>query len=91
MKFSHLEIKLHPEIERRLKRQRILEEDIKKMIHLAERSETRLMNADKNQYIAQRRSGHITFWVRYHKEKKHYVIDNVYFHRSKMGEACEIL
>ncbi len=81
---SKFQLKIGPEIQDKMDRMKILEEDLYTVIEYAENSGRRALDPEKKTYSCYRESGHITYWVEYRKEGEIYEIVNVYTHRMKI-------
>lgn len=72
------------EVRRRIDERRILEEDIKRVIHYAEQSGKRLHNSRTGEYRAFFQPGNVTFWVDYMPGDDGFTVNNAYCHRMKI-------
>ncbi len=83
-KQCNFDLKIGLEIQEKMNRFKILEEDICNVIELSETSKRRTFNSKKGTYTCYRESGYITYWVEYRIEGNLYEIVNVYTHRMKI-------
>jgi hypothetical protein len=74
-------------VQERLDQRLILDEDIQQVIHLAETTGSRLLNAAAGHFLAARRSGNVTFWVEYSIQADSFVVHNAYSHRMEIKDA----
>jgi hypothetical protein len=82
----HMSIRLHipPEIEAKMDRESVLEEDLRRVIFEAEASGSRIYFPDSGHYLAHYRPGIITYWVEYTPEDDGFLVHNTYSHRMKL-------
>jgi hypothetical protein len=72
------------EVRRRIDERRILEDDIRKVIHQAEQSGKRMRNMETGSYLACHQPMNVTFWVDYTPEGNGFTVHNAYCHRMKI-------
>lgn len=77
-------LKIGSEVEEKMDRMKILEEDLCEVIGFGESSGRRTYDHHKDTYSCYRELGHVTCWVEYHKEDGLYEVINVYTHRMKI-------
>ena len=75
---------INAEMQKKMNKQKILEEDICKVLELAETSKRRTFNPQKGTYTCYRELGYITYWLEYRLQAEKYEIINVYTHRMKI-------
>ncbi|MDL2253487.1 NAD(P)-binding protein [Ruminococcaceae bacterium OttesenSCG-928-I18] len=74
------------EVRKTLDKRLVLEEDIQRVIEMAERTGVRLKKADGRRFIAHSQLGIITYWVEYEPVEEGYVIHSAYSHRLQIVE-----
>ena len=72
------------EVQRRIDERRILEDDIRQVIHQAEQSGKRLKNLQAGSYLACHQPENVTFWVDYTPVENGFTVHNAYCHRMKI-------
>ena len=72
------------EVRRRIDERRILDDDIRVVIHHAEQSGQRLKNNQADRYRACYQAENVTFWVDYTPQDGRFMIHNAYSHRMKI-------
>jgi NADPH-dependent glutamate synthase beta subunit-like oxidoreductase len=77
------------EVRRRADDRRILESDIRRVIHHAEESGKRLHNSATGVYRSYHKIGNVTFWVEYTPVEDGYTIHNAYCHRMNIVGALK--
>ena len=82
--YEKISIRMPPETRRRIDERRILENDLRQVIDLAERSGKRLLNRENGRYRASCQTEHVTFWVDYTPEDDGFTVHNAYCHRMKI-------
>ena len=75
---------LDPQLEQKLDKLLILENDIIETIEFCETTGSLLQNPDTGSYIGHRRLGLVTYWVEYTKEENQYIVINAYSHRMQI-------
>ncbi|WP_419659055.1 4Fe-4S ferredoxin iron-sulfur binding domain protein [Desulfosarcina variabilis str. Montpellier] len=73
-----------PEVAEILQSRRILEENLRRVIHHAETGGIRFCNGETGQFLGMQRLGHATFWVVYTPAVDGYVVHNAYSHRMEV-------
>lgn len=73
-----------PEMQEKMNKLKILEEDVCNVIELGETSKRRTFDPQKDTYTCYRELGYITYWVEYRIEGDTYEVVNVYTHRMKI-------
>ena len=81
---ENITLSMTDDVRRRVDERRILEDDIKKVIHHAERNGKRLKNVQTGQYRAFHQQENVTFWVDYTPEANGFTVHNAYCHRMKI-------
>ncbi|WP_281680028.1 pyridine nucleotide-disulfide oxidoreductase/dicluster-binding protein [Synergistes jonesii] len=74
---------ISPELEAKMNRDRILEEDVASVIAFCERTGRKLVD-ERGHFIGYGEIGHITCWAEYSPEKDGYRVHNAYPHRMKI-------
>jgi glutamate synthase (NADPH) small chain len=77
-------LEMTEEVRRRIDERRILEDDIRNVIHHGEESGKRLRNAGTGHFLAYLQSGNVTFWVEYSPADNGFTIHNAYCHRMNI-------
>ncbi|MEG2323788.1 MAG: heterodisulfide reductase-related iron-sulfur binding cluster [Anaerovoracaceae bacterium] len=75
---------ISPEIQGKMNKLKILEEDICKVLEIGEDAGRRTLNSETNTYKCYRELGYITCWVEYRLIDCKYQIVNLYTHRMKI-------
>jgi len=83
--YENIKLSISDEVRRRIDDRRILENDIRQVIHQAEETGKRLKNADTGHFLAYQQSGNVTFWVEYSPADNGYTIHNAYSHRMQIA------
>ena len=78
------QLKIGREIQEKMNRLKLLEEDICEVLKLAEISKRRTFDPQKGTWSCYRQLGQITCWVEYRRDGEEYEIVNVYTHRMKI-------
>lgn len=81
---SRFKLFIPDELQDKINRQKILEEDICEVIAHSEENGRRTLNPDNGHYKAYKEIGHITCWVEYTPVDGGYELHNVYTHRMKI-------
>lgn len=79
-----IELIMDPETRQRLDQRRILDEDIQKVIHHAERTGDRLFHPATGHYKASHKPYKTTFWIEYTLRGHQYEIHTAYAHRMEV-------
>ena len=77
-------LRIGAEIQEKMDRYKILEEDLCEVIQFGETSKRRIFDEEKGTYSSYRELGHVTCWVEYKEENGEYEIINAYTHRMKI-------
>lgn len=77
-------LKIGPEVQDKMDRLKIIEDDVCHVIELGERSKRRTYDPATDAFTCYRESGNITYWVEYRKDGEEYEVVNVYTHRMKI-------
>lgn len=72
------------EAREKMKKQRVLEEDLCNVIEFCETKNRRTFDPQKGTYSGYRELGYITYWVEYRPAEEGFEILNVYTHRMKI-------
>jgi len=80
-------LKMDAAVRDRLDRRRILDDDIKRVIHHAETSGNRLVHPEMGHYKASFKPYKTTFWIEYTPLVDGYEIHNAYAHRMEVAEG----
>jgi hypothetical protein len=72
------------EVRRRIDERRILEDDVRKVIHQAEQTGKRLKNLQAGSFLACHQLENVTFWVDYTPADNGFTVHNAYCHRMKI-------
>lgn len=83
---EHRKIKLEiePEVRVLLEERRILDEDLRKVIHHAEMSGEKFFHPETGRFKAAFRPRKVTFWVEYGRGAEGFVVYNAYSHRMEL-------
>jgi len=81
-----LQLLLDEEVRERLDSRRILEEDVRQVIHRAETLGQYLVNPDNHHRLASFRPVRVTYWVEYEPTDQGYRVHNGYSHRMQLPE-----
>ncbi|MCL1895488.1 MAG: heterodisulfide reductase-related iron-sulfur binding cluster [Clostridiales bacterium] len=84
MKEKAYEIILAPQLEEKLDRLLILEDDIRETIRHCEETGAVILNPETGLHIGHRRLGVVTLWVEYRIEGGAFVVSNAYCHRMRI-------
>lgn len=82
--YGKLVLAISPEVRRKIDAQRILEEDIRKVICRAETSGKKMANRENGSFIAYLQPANVTFWVEYTADGDSFTVLNAYCHRMKI-------
>jgi len=77
-------LKMEAEVRDRLDRRRILDDDIKRVIHHAQTTAQRLYHPETGHYKASFKPYKTTFWIEYTPRREGYEIHNAYAHRMEV-------
>ncbi len=77
-------LKIGPEVQGKMDRLKIIEDDVCRVLELGERSKRRAYDPAKDTFTCYRESGNVTYWVEYRKDGEEYEVVNVYTHRMKI-------
>ena len=69
---------------REIDRRRILKDDIRKVINLAEKTGNRLRNKETGNFLAYCQPENVTFWVEYSVDGDAFRVHSAYCHRMKI-------
>lgn len=72
------------EMEEKLHKQKILEEDVMEVIDFCERSGRKIISPDNGHFTGYSEIGHMTCWVEYEHSGEGYILHNAYSHRMKI-------
>lgn len=72
------------ELEAKLHREKILEDDLAAVISFCEQTGRKLSNPKNGHFTGYHEIGHMTCWVEYHPEGDGYRVYNAYSHRMKI-------
>jgi len=83
---EHEDIKvvMTTEVFRKIDRRRILKNDIRKVIHYAEKTGKKLRNKETGHFLAYYQPENVTFWVEYSVDGVDFRVHNAYCHRMKI-------
>jgi len=79
-----IRLDISAEVLRRIDDQRILEDDIRKVIDYAEKNQKRLRHRESGNYLAYYQPENVTYWVEYSPHGEGFKIHNAYCHRMKI-------
>ncbi len=77
-------LNIAPEVHRKFDDQRILADDIRKVIHHAERTGKKMQSRQTGRYLAYFQLENVTFWVEYSPDGDGFTVLNAYCHRMKI-------
>ncbi|HWQ78911.1 MAG TPA: FAD-dependent oxidoreductase [Anaerovoracaceae bacterium] len=77
-------LKIGKEIQEKMNRLKLLEEDICEVLKLAETSKRRTFDPQRGTWSCYRELGQLTCWVEYRPDGEEFEIVNVYIHRMKI-------
>ena len=84
-KAAGLKLIFSEDLKERMRKERILEEDVEAVIRFCEKSGRKLRLEGDNAHTGYREAGYMTYWVTYEKiSEKEYLVRNVYSHRMKI-------
>ena len=75
---------MEPDVEAKINKDMILEEDVLSVIHFCETSGRKLRDQQSGHFIGYHEVGHMTFWVEYAPEGDGWRLFNAYGHRMKI-------
>ncbi|HHX14403.1 MAG TPA: NAD(P)-binding protein [Clostridiales bacterium] len=78
------QLQIDPELRKKMDQQKILEDDICKVIDLAEQLDRRIYRPETDSYVCYRELGAISLWVEYRGSGDDREIINIYTHRVKI-------
>lgn len=84
---GHIRIHITPELRATLDRRRILEEDLRQVIHHAETVGEKLRHPATDRFKAVLKIHNTTFWVEYSRVSDGFAIHNAYAHRMEVRSA----
>jgi NADPH-dependent glutamate synthase beta subunit-like oxidoreductase len=84
---DRIDLRLAPGVADLLEARRILVEDLRQTIALAERAGRKLRHATTGRLLAAFRPRHVTFWAEYGPAQAGYDLFNAYSHRMMVGAA----
>jgi Fe-S oxidoreductase len=76
-----IKVLMTTEVSRKIDRRRILKDDIRKVISLAEESGKKLRNKETGNFLAYFQPENVTFWVEYSVDGEDFRVHNAYCHR----------
>lgn len=79
-----IRLEISAEVMRKIDDRRILEDDIRKVIHNAESNRKRLRHRESGNYLACYQPENVTFWVEYSPAGDGFEVHNAYCHRMKI-------
>ncbi len=79
-----IKVLMTPEVFRKIDRRRILKDDIRKVINLAEKTGKKLINKETGNFLAYFQPENVTFWVEYSVDGDDFRVHNAYCHRMKI-------
>jgi len=82
--YENIRLAMTEEVRRKIDDRRILENDIRQVIHHAEETGKRLKNDDTGRFLAYLQEGNVTFWVEYSPADNGFTIHNAYCHRMQI-------
>ena len=77
-------LKMTKELEEKLHKEKILEEDVMSVIEFCERSGRKILSPDSGHFTGYTEIGHITCWAEYEICSDGYILHNAYSHRMKI-------
>jgi Fe-S oxidoreductase len=75
---------MEPDVEAKINKDKILEEDVLSVIHFCETSGRKLRDQQSGHFIGYHEVGHMTFWAEYAPEGDGWRLFNAYGHRMKI-------
>jgi hypothetical protein len=81
---SGFRLKIGPEVQGKMDRLKIIEDDVCRVIELGERAKRRTYDPATGAFTCYRESGNVTYWVEYREAGEDYEVVNVYSHRMKI-------
>ncbi len=85
--YKNIILTIPPDVYRIMEDRRILADDIKQVIYYTEKTGQSFLNLRTGHLLAAYRPIHVTFWVEYSPEEKHYLIHNCYCHRMMIQQT----
>ncbi len=82
--YEKMALTIPPEVRKKIDAQRILEEDIRKVIFEAETSGRKMKSRESGSYMAYLQPANVTFWVEYIPAGDGFSVLNAYCHRMKI-------
>ncbi len=82
--YEKLSVSMSDDVMKKIDRQRILLNDIRKVIEYAERTGKKMSRKDTGNFLAYLQPENVTYWVEYSVEGHGYVVHNAYCHRMKI-------
>ena len=80
-----IKLKWEPGVLEKINQQRILEEDILRVIEFCETTKRKVYHAEKKTWSGYREIGFMTYWVEYEEEDvETFLVHNAYSHRMKI-------
>jgi hypothetical protein len=83
--WEKLELLLSAEVAASMEERRILTDDVRRVLYLADAQGSRFVHGESGDEIASVRLGEVTFWVQYHDEQGKYRIVHCWSHRMSIG------
>ncbi|AWW25234.1 pyridine nucleotide-disulfide oxidoreductase/dicluster-binding protein [Acetobacterium sp. KB-1] len=83
---DNLTLIIPEEVKKNIEDRYILMEDIQAVLKNAEAKNERFCNPETHEYLAKLRRDSVTFWVKYQKDEKNYLIKSIYSHRMEIVE-----
>jgi hypothetical protein len=82
--YAAVELVISPEIKGKMEERMILEDDLRQVIHDAERSGKKLLDQATGHFLAHAKLGIVTYWVEYSPGDGGYKVHNTYSHRMQI-------
>jgi len=86
MSWEEIKLQVGDEVKKLLEERHISEEEVKKVIDIAETNGEKLYQQEASRYLARSRLGEVTIYVEYSTDEHGYIVHTAYSHRSKIGE-----
>ena len=79
-----LKLSMTADVVRKVDGRRILQDDIRKVIHFAEKKGNKLLHKESGHFLAYYQPDNVTFWVEYSVNGEGFSIHNAYCHRMEI-------
>lgn len=81
-----IQLRIDEPVRRIMEERLILEEDLKQVIHHAEKQGKKLVHRQTGRFLAHYKSASVTYWVEYSSDGDAYEVHNAYCHRMEIVE-----